>query len=114
MKLRNAFGAGLLGIAMLFPVASVANTQLDLPEDNCLTWTLVGKSRPNLEALQLYWDAAAQQARKAAASIMASAPARLGFYLGAANDPPMSIVGQDFKQDLAGRIKYGFYLVSTF
>lgn len=114
MKLHNAIGSLVVGVVVSFPALAIANTQLDQPENNCLTWTLVGKTQPNLETVQQYWNAAEVQARKAAASIMASAPARLGFYLGAANEPPMSIVGQDFKQDLAGRIKYGFYLVSTF
>lgn len=104
----------LLASCLMVPSLALASTQLDQPENNCLTWTLVGAKTRSANPQLLIDTISSVRGAASPARVMGYTPARLGFYLGPANEPPVSIVGQDFRQDLAGRIKYGFYLVSTF
>lgn len=104
----------LLTIFMVLPFVARANTRLDVPQDGCLTWTLVGSNGGGVDSgiLAQASNRVAHNAFKM--NSVTNTPARLGFYLGPSSDPPVSIVGQGFRQDLTSRIKYGFYLVSTF
>lgn len=103
----------LLALCMFVPSITRANTRLDAPQDGCLTWTLVGSSGAGVPS-GILTEASNRSAHNAFKMNNINTPARLGFYLGPSSDPPVSIVGQDYRQDLASRIKYGFYLVSTF
>ncbi|OBS09581.1 hypothetical protein [Acidihalobacter prosperus] len=114
MNRLSGIRAWALALCMAMPALAVANTEFDLPQDNSLTWTLVGAQARAVAPGLLVNDVRMRAGGIQSVSVDGYAPARLGFYLGAASDPPVSIVGQDFRPDIAGRIKYGFYLVSTF
>lgn len=115
MSLITGIRSILLGACLVSPTLAFASTQITLPQDDCLTWTLVGSSASRAV------DSQAPIENGKISALMAlknneglDTPARLEFYLGPASNPPASIVGQDYHGDLASRVKYGIYLVSTF
>lgn len=105
----------LIAACLASPTLALAGTQIDTPQNDSLTWTLIGSSGTIPVDSQMPINTgkiSAMTALKNDEEI--GTPARLGFYLGPASNPPVSIVGQDYRGDLASRVKYGFYLVSTF
>lgn len=110
--------AAVLIVGMILSGSAMADLfASNLPQSNCFTVTLVGAQQVQ-EPPSRQWLEGDNGRTSNTSEFMSDTteyrPARLGFYLGPANNPPASIVGQDFNPDLAGRIKYGFYLVSTF
>ena len=114
MNLYTCVRSMLLAACLVSPSLAMAGTQIDLPENNCLTWTLVGSNARLVDAPMPVDSGKIPVLSALNMNETPYTPARLGVYLGPASDPPVSIVGQDFRQDLAGKIKYGLYLVSTF
>lgn len=109
--------SAMIAISMILSGSAVAGSISSLPQDNCFTWTLVGAQQvQNTTSHQWLFSKTSNYYYKSDYNSYATdnAPAHLGFYIGPANNPPASIVGEDFKPNLVERIKYGFYLVSTF
>lgn len=105
-KIRG-FLAAVAFMALPVTVCAEPPVHYDSLADSNLTWNVVNLSRLRNVLPQ-------QKPNHWFTSYESSITARMGIYLGQAETLPRSVVGWDYRQDLASRVRYGIYLVNHF
>lgn len=107
MKTRSLFAAAAIWLALPILGHAAPFEVLNPVADNSVTLNLVQLSRPAqvpIDTSPQSWFAGVEQV----------STAHMGLYFGQANEPPRSVVGWDFRHDLAAQVRYGIYLINRF